>query len=163
MFDKPGHCSWADDEYCCMWGSNEDYERCRLSKGNVEKLPDLQQTRGKHGCGMYRDKNDAKVYLVAGGWDAYVNKLSSAEILVEGETKWSFITPLPRTLSHAASVSLDNKIFIIGGWHDYKVASDEIITYDEEKKDWKVVGQLQTPRADLAATKIDASNLMGFC
>jgi len=57
MFDKPGHCSWADDEYCCM---NEDYERCRLSKGNVEKLPDLQQTRGKHGCGMYRDKNDAK-------------------------------------------------------------------------------------------------------
>ena len=43
------------------------------------------------------------------------------------------------------------------------MASDEIITYDEEKKDWKVVGQLQTPRADLAATKIDASNLMGFC
>ena len=54
------------------------------------------------------------MYLVAGGWDEYVNELSSAEILVEGETKWSYITPLPRTLTHAASVSLDNKIFIIG-------------------------------------------------
>jgi len=163
MFDKPGHCSWADDEYCCM---NEDYERCRLSKGNVEKLPDMQQTRGKHGCGMYHDKNNAKVYLVAGGWDARVNELSSAEILVEGDTKWTFVTPLPRTLRHAASVSLDNKIFLIGGWHDIafkQVASDEIITYDEERNNWKVVGKLQTPRADLAATKIDASNLMGFC
>ena len=19
MFDKPGHCSWADDKYCCMF------------------------------------------------------------------------------------------------------------------------------------------------
>ena len=54
------------------------------------------------------------MYLVAGGWDEHVDKLSSAEILVEGGTKWSFITPLPRTLSHAASVSLDNKIFILG-------------------------------------------------
>ena len=54
------------------------------------------------------------MYLVAGGWGANVNKLSSAEILVEGETKWRYITPLPRKLSHAASVSLDNKIFIIG-------------------------------------------------
>ena len=53
-----------------------------------------------------------------------------------------------------------------GGWHDIafkQVASDEIITYDEERNNWKVVGKLQTPRADLAATKIDASNLMGFC
>jgi len=163
MFDKPGHCSWSDNEYCCMWGQSEDYERCKLVKGRVEKLPDLQQTRGEHSCGMYFDKNDTKVYIVAGGWDAYVHKLSSAEVLVEGDSEWRYVTPLPRKLSHAASVSLDNQIFIIGGWFDYKEASDEILTYDEDQMDWVKVGQLQTKRADLAATTIDASKLMGFC
>ena len=53
---------------------------------------------------------------------------------------------------------------ITGGefWENYKKhVSEEIVEFDGD--DWKVVGRLQTPRIDHAATKIDASSLMGFC
>ena len=52
-------------------------------------------------------------------------------------------------------------MFLPGGWYSYKKASREVLAYDGE--DWEVVGELKTPKASVAATKIDASSLMGFC
>ena len=52
-----------------------------------------------------------------------------------------------------------------GGWCRYKKyhkeGCKEILSYDEE--DWKEVAQLQTPRASLAATNIDASVFEEYC
>jgi len=152
------------DGFCNQEMFTTHYERCKRVKGAVETLPDLQLRREFHGCGIYRDANNAKVYLVAGGRDDKLDELFSTEILIEGATSWAFTSPLHRAFYTPASVSLDNRVFFIGGefWENYKKhVSEEIVEFDGD--DWKVVGHLQTPRIDHAATKIDASSLMGFC
>ena len=49
---------------------------------------------------------------------------------------------------------------IVGGY-DHSTSRDEILVFDGE--DWKEVGQLKNPRDRHAVTKIDMSNMVGFC
>jgi len=127
-------------------------------QGHVENLPEMNQGRWYHGCGSYYS-GGTMVLIIAGGKGAYY-PLSSTEKLTAGATAWTIINPLPRTLSAMATVQLDNTIMLTGG-HDGDYARTEILAFDGE--DWKEVGQLQKPRYDHAATKIDMTNLMGFC
>merc|ERR1719186_135094 len=132
-------------------------------QGHVENLPEMIQGRWYHGCGSY-NSGGTMVLIIAGGQGAYY-PLSSTEKITPGATAWTMFNPLPRTLCAMATVQLDNTIMLTGG-HDGDIyefgnARTEILAFDGE--DWKEVGQLQKPRYDHAATKIDITNLMGFC
>jgi len=139
--------------------------RYNLRERTLLKLPSMNVERDAHGCGMYLDQNGAKVYLVAGGWDPSINFLSTTELLTQDATAWAFSSPLPRALKSMASVSLDNKVFFIGGeiddWRAKIKERKEILSFDGNS--WTEAGQLQIPRKNHAATVVDASNLMGFC
>jgi len=138
--------------------------RYNMREKTLLKLPSMNVEREYHGCGMYLDQNGGKVYLVAGGW-AGIDYHTTTELLTEAATAWTFSSPLPRTLKGMASVSLDNKVFFIGGevgdWREKMKERNEILAFDGNG--WTEVGQLQIPRKNHAATVVDASNLMGFC
>ena len=99
--------------------------------GLVEPLPRLNQGRYAHGCGSYI-KDGKKVfltclifwtilglkkYLVVGGYVGGVGALSSTEIFTPGtDSSWTTVSPLPRTVYTAGSVSLNNRIYLFGDY-----------------------------------------------
>ena len=63
-----------------------------------------------------------QVYLVVGGYSvAQSGLISSTETLVSGYTAWTTVSSLelPLPTNCMASVSLDNKIFIMGKFYVY--------------------------------------------
>ena len=98
--------------------------------GLVETLPELTQGRSAHGCGSYSKdgkkvfqsflKNfivlDFKKYLVVGGYARASGSeyLSSTETWSPGDSSWTTVSPLPRTVAYTESVSLNNRIYLFG-------------------------------------------------
>ena len=82
--------------------------------GWEEDLPSLKEGRYNHGCGSYLESDGTRVMLVAGGSGENYMGLSSTEILVEGATAWSTVTPLPRYLDGPRIVMLNNKVYLTG-------------------------------------------------
>jgi len=56
---------------------------------------------------------------------------------------------LPQKMYNSAVITMENKIFIIGGWTDSP--SDEVFIYDDETKEWQ-----QGPK--LGATRFQHKN-----
>ena len=54
-----------------------------------------------------------QVLIVAGGHNGWTY-ISSTEKLTIGGTAWTTVKPLPYSLAGQASVSMDNRVFIIG-------------------------------------------------
>merc|ERR1719186_1341026 len=100
------------------------------------------------------------VLIVTGGSTGnddfdYTHPLSSTEKLTTGATAWTTINPLPRTLAGVATVSMDNSIFLLGGFDGHSDRA-EILAFDGEH--WKEVGQIKEAKYDLAATRIDITD-----
>jgi len=125
-------------------------------QGHVEDLPEMNEGRTSHGCGFYYS-GSTMVLIVAGGYGKEAS-MRSTEKLNIGGTAWTTIQPLPWIVTHTASVSMDNKIFLLGG-DIFKRA--EILAFDGEE--WKEVGMLQKGRHSHAATKIDITDFMELC
>ena len=53
-----------------------------------------------------------KIYLVVGGIGG--NYLSTTETWSPGDSSWTTVSPLPRTVAYAGAVTLDNNIFLFG-------------------------------------------------
>ena len=88
------------------------------SLGWVESLPRMLEFRNWHGCGSYQAESGELILLVAGGWDmTQLSFLSSVETLTLGASAWNFAPALPRAMSNMAAASMDNKIFILGGYN----------------------------------------------
>ena len=215
IFKKPGHCSWSSNDYCCMWGSNEEYARCQLVKvvfilyllHNALLHNIMMLLKGKSGetAGPEPRQRHTWVWDVSGqGWcqgrTTFGTILSDLSALGLPSGWWmgslcqEFVLdwdaekrrqcvdicypPPTQTPPHGKHFFWQQNLsfgsenhnfgnvgwlftFLPGGWYRYKKASREVLAYDGE--DWDVVGELETPRASVAATKIDASRLMGFC
>jgi len=126
-------------------------------QGFVENLPDMNTKRYNHACGSYT--SEGKQVLIAAGGEldnAYRSNeppLSSSEKLVTGSTAWIATKPLPRILTEMASVSMNNKVYILGGeGADYREPRAEILAFDGE--DWKEVGKMKKERSWHSASKI---------
>ena len=140
-----------------------------LYKGHVENLPEMSQGRSSHGCGAYYN-GGTLVIIVANGWDRIDGGVSSTEKLHIGATAWITVSPLPSShagLHGVASVSMENKIYLSGG---YSVGSEsngvrnEIFEYDEDEEGWKEVGQLQSWAFHHAMTAIKMDNkVIEYC
>jgi len=126
-------------------------------QGFVENLPHMSRKRFDHGCGSYTS-GGTLVLIVAGGLpdNSYQNPatpLSTAEKLVTGSTAWTATKPLPRILTEMASVSMNNKVYFLGGqMMTHREQRAEILAFDGE--DWKEVGKMKKERSWHSASKI---------
>jgi len=101
------------------------------NQGFVEKLPELNEVRTSHGCGyFYRDGK--KVLVVGGGYyGAFMKKMRSTEMLTLGTTAWKTTSPLPKSIWSIGSVSINNKIYFIGG--------ASVLVYEFDGDDWNEI------------------------
>ena len=56
---------------------------------------------------------ELKKYLVVGGYGD-IGYLSSTETWSPGDSSWTTVTPLPRTVAWGQAVVLNNMIYLIG-------------------------------------------------
>ena len=96
------------------------------SEGWVESLPRMKQFRNWHGCGSYQAQSGQTILVVAGGWDiTQLSFISSVETLILGASSWNFGSPLPRAMSDLVGASMDNKIFMLGGFNREETSAGE--------------------------------------
>ena len=77
------------------------------------------------------------------------------EIYDPAADRWSRGAVIPRALHHAAAVGLNNKIYLIGGYVDGWMPTDEVHEYDPANNVWRARARMPTPRGALAAAVID--------
>ena len=94
----------------------------------MKHLPQMHQARGYHGCGQYINDNDdmarwssiitvllisLQVFLVTGGKTSSGN-IASTEVLVHGDSSWSYVGDLPVPTRGLRGVSVNNKVIMTG-------------------------------------------------
>merc|ERR1719153_1014670 len=137
------------------WYSRHDVKQLDVEE-NVKKLPRLLEERWSHGCGYHYD-GDIRILVVAGGGSGGGDPpIHSTELLRDGADSWVFGTNLPRILRKIGSVSMGNKIFLLGGY-DGNQARSEVLSYNGSS--WAQSGNLTIPRSSHAGTiiRIDTS------
>ena len=138
------------------------------SEGWVEALPRMEQFRNWHGCGSYQAESGQMILLVAGGWDmTQLSFVSSVETLTLGASSWNFAEPLPRKMSNLGSASMDNKIFMLGGYNregfDSMTYAD-VLQWEPSSPGWKKVGEMLEPTDSLAVSPIELNEkLLEIC
>jgi len=134
-------------------------------QGFVENLPEMNQERTDHGCGFYH-RDGKKILVVAGGYHGHYEKMSSTETHVLGSSSWTYLQfSLPKPLRIPASVSINNKIYILVGDGKEYDANLEVFQFDGEKWEetqkfrwWRLDDRYQGNRAiavDLATSGFD--------
>jgi len=146
------------------WNGNPSSGVTRLDETGqvVEKLPSLLTARYNHGCAQYTTDTGDKVYVVMGGWDGD-NYIASTETLQLGEDAWRESTALPRPLAGLRAATLDNIIYITGGYDDNFKSRDEIYQLDTKTKNWVEVARMKTPRYKHGLSVIKYSVVEGLC
>ena len=63
---------------------------------------------------LWHTKINIQVYLVTGGDDGRSDRLSSTEVLTNGDNSWKVVGELPQTMSGMRAVSIANTIIVTG-------------------------------------------------
>jgi len=132
--------------------------------GPIENLPDLNFKRKSAGCGYYHNEKAQLVYLVTGGANimGVVSTMTSTEILIEGQSQWKVPVngDLPSRRSSMAGISINNKIFMTGG---YTPSMDDVLLWDNIAEKWMYHSHLQVARRVHAASVIPMKDIKPFC
>jgi len=112
--------------------------------GFIEDLPTLKHGRRIHGCaGYYKEKQF--VLLVAGGYNNGI--LSSTEIFeVDKSTSWTVTTSLPITIYHQMAVTLNNIVYMTGGYN--RSNRNTIYVWESEAETWSSRGHMKSSRRE---------------
>ena len=70
------------------------------------------------------------------------------------------VAQLPASLSHASAVSLDGKIYVLGGYVNNTKLSDQILRFDPATKSTTLVGKLPVPLSDAAAAVVGGNGYL---
>ena len=81
--------------------------------GWVEDLDDLLSPRRGHACTRYLDQG-VFVNLVCGGLDSVGERFSSCEINLDGDSSWSYASPLPEQIWFLRGITIDNRVLMTG-------------------------------------------------
>jgi len=142
----------GEDRYRRDWALNNVVRYGR--HGDFKELPRLNVRRSYHACATYLTDNGQNVLLVSGGWNNRAKYLDSTEIMVDF-TYWKPAAYLPSPRSGLQAASLDNKVFVFGGYKASNSilsleASKSILSYDPDSNRWETAGSMTLPRYDHA-------------
>eukprot|EP00090_Calanus_glacialis_P022683 TRINITY_DN34972_c0_g1_i1.p1 TRINITY_DN34972_c0_g1~~TRINITY_DN34972_c0_g1_i1.p1 ORF type:complete len:146 (+),score=23.41 TRINITY_DN34972_c0_g1_i1:65-439(+) len=118
-------------------------------------MPDMNRGRELHCCGSY-DSAGKMVLIVVGGAASGGVKRDSTEKLLIGESRWSLVGSLPRIIYNFDSVTMNNKLYILGGVGSSGENLSDILEYDADLDIWEKVGDMQVARFGHAAAVIYA-------
>ena len=82
-----------------------------------------------------------------------------------GSGDWSLTTPLPTVMHSMRTATVDNKVFMTGGWlRNMNTDTKNIWEWEEEEKKWEKVGEMKTARSSHAVSSIQLTqDLLQYC
>ena len=123
-------------------------ERYKFGGPVIQTLPDMQQARWTHACGVFFLYNREAV-IVAGGrvTSGPGDELASVEVMVVGESYWQTRQPLPQPRLSPSMVVINNIPQLSGGNYDtgarrQEVFPDTVLEYHGEADQWRPVARL---------------------
>lgn len=97
---------------------------------------------------------NGRVYAIGGISGTTV--LASVEEYDPQLNQWRFAAPLPEPLHHSAAASVDDIIYVIGGYRTLAFdPTNAVYRYDPRTDVWSRAASLPSPRGALAAVTID--------
>merc|ERR1711915_120325 len=97
---------------------------------------------------------------VAGGYNS--DYLKSTETLIIGSASWQTAGSLPNAVYGIRGVSISNKIILTGGYNNGEYL-DPVLEFNQETRDWKLVGHLSEPRNLHAASVVPLNEATKYC
>lgn len=149
-FLKPAHGEVAGEPTARVW-------RYDLGSHRWSALPSMHRARGGLAGGLI----DGRIYAVSGGPNPFpVNRspYRSVEVFDLATNRWTEGPPIPISRHHAASATLDGKLYVMGGERtgDYSLASVE--RFDPRTGRWEELPPLPLgvgdPRGAAVAGKV---------
>ena len=123
-------------------------ERYSLAGPLIQILPSLNQARWTHACAVLRTAGGAEAVLVAGGriTSSRGDELSSVEMMVVGQSYWSYRHPLPQPRLAPSMVVIHNTAQLTGGNYEdvegKEKFPDTVLEYDLERDQWRAVARI---------------------
>jgi len=163
-----GQCTIQFDDYVVITGGLNGYSTTVAAYNDYGDRRDLQplvEGRGFHGCGHYIDNDGNMVYLVTGGAIDDSTDTVTTELSIN-EEPW-FISPTGnlQTPRHGMKgVSLNNKIFMTGGW-EFGTTYDalgEVLQWDIYLNEWFNISSI-IPRFFHSVSVLPCEEVKNYC
>ena len=113
-----------------------------------ESAPLCTQARWTHACAVLRTAGGAEAVMVAGGriTSSRGDELSSVEMMVVGQSFWSYKHPLPQPRLAPSMVVIHNTPQLTGGNYEdvegKEKFPDSVLEYDVETDQWRTVARM---------------------
>ncbi|XP_075530805.1 alpha-scruin-like isoform X3 [Dermacentor variabilis] len=123
-----------------------------LRKRSWRKLADMHCERAYHAAVGWSDR-----MIVFGGMDIARRTLPSAEVYSTKQDQWTLVHPMPVGLMGMAAVTLDNRIWILGGvTRDYNGSNlqDSTYVFDPRTDTWVTHSPMPRKRAFCSAVPL---------
>jgi len=163
-YDIDDACAIKLDDYVIITGDG-NRRFSKVSKydmnGWVENLPNLIYGRVNHGCGHYYTDANELVYLVSGGTGEEGSKIAFTEILAESAKSWSLVGRLPYARKGLSGISINNQIFMTGGYGYDKLK--DILKYNPDTKEWVKTGEMENAMAYHASSVLPITEVKPYC
>jgi len=126
--------------------------------GWIMDLPKLNTGRYLHACGHYYSETNELMYLVTGGVS-----LTSTEIMSSSGSSWSYVGNLPLATYGMGVISVNNQIFVIGGYRTGWWSLNSILKFNSVSNEWEKTGELSLTRYYHAATVLPMKDVKPYC
>jgi len=133
--------------------------------GLLGHLPNLLDGRYSHGCTSFLNENAELVFIVSGGRRSAAEFLKSTEFYVHGKAAWALAGELPSPRTGLRGASLNNNVFMIGGYnYDGKdIFMDDILVLNKKTLLWQSKTKMQLPRYAHAVSIVNLEDIKPSC
>jgi len=129
--------------------------------GWVKDLTSMNTGRSLHACGHYYSDTNELIYLVTGGYNG--KKIISTEVLSATGTSWSNVGNLPMAAYGMSGISVNNHIFVTGGYDVDNRYLNTILKFNPASIQWEKTGELRFARNHHAAAVLPLKEVKPYC
>jgi len=158
-------CAIKFDDYLIITGGYHTF--AKVSKydkfGWVKDLPKLKSGRRLHSCGHYYSDTNELIYLVTGGLDVSSRVTDSTEVMAASGSYWTNVGNLPRAAYAMSGISVNNQIFVTGGYGQGVIALDTILKFNSASSEWEKSGELSFARSYHSVAVLPKEEVKPYC
>jgi N-acetylneuraminic acid mutarotase len=101
-----------------------------------------------------------KIYVIGGAdfSEGGAGQLDIVEVYDTETDEWGqSVESLPAAIDHSAAVEYNGKIYVVGGFLEHKIPTDNLFIYDPSDDNWTTGAPLPSPRGALTAEIINGT------
>merc|ERR1719342_1587185 len=102
------------------------------------------------------------MYLVTGGVSSTGHNIISTEVMSSLGSSWTYVGNLPNAAYGLSGISVNNQIFITGGYGDGGYLS-AILKFNPASNEWEKTGELSIARCYQAVAVLPLKDVKPYC